>query len=645
MPAPLSRRLAARPLAVMVTAMLWSWLAAAAAAEPLVRLRPFGGEVGGSIESITSSDATGSRTAAPRSQLWLRVPFDGVFLSPRLLNWSGSLRPSLQRGPAGGGGTVKVSETGYEFSARMFTGSPFTLGGVAARTRGQSRRDGASLADFRSDVASGQATLHLRGLAVQAEIGDRRSFQSWVLAPLALPLEQDIRVRTWRLEASNSKLQLWRQRDRRTGPGPGSEYLTWASGASHALRWGHGSELASGFTRDEQARPAVTGQWEWNERARLRHSQQLESSWSREARHSWNTSGESRAVGWSTRVIARPRPGFGWGAAYRERRATAGGEHSVTRSGGPEVSAGARFGGGVRADVSAGYDIERRTLTGERRGPVDVLDEHALFDASGSVLLLRSGVRPASVRVESPDHTVRYLEGADYRVIAGGSTFQMLLLPGGRLRSGDAVLLSYTYDPAAAGAADAQSLRLNAVLGWNSFSARHSRRRRDADGSGIAVTARTSAYQEDESTLDWDRTSRWGRAHLSGALTHRTLDGVRQRVTDMRGELAGMSTRWGQPSVAAGWSRRTGERAPLDLDDVSAGWTAAPMPNLMTVARFELRRSRFDHQPLERTTGVTLDADYRFGAIESQVRYGFAARRDGVDRNGQRVSMRLTRRF
>ena len=70
-----------------------------------------------------------------------------------------------------------------------------------------------------------------------------------------------------------------------------------------------------------------------------------------------------------------------------------------------------------------------------------------------------------------------------------------------------------------------------------------------------------------------------------------------------------------------------------------------PLPNLMTVARVERRRSRFDSQPLERTTGVTLDADYRFGAIESQLRYGFAARRDGVDRDGQRVSLRLTRRF
>ena len=55
-------------------------------------------------------------------------------------------------------------------------------------------------------------------------------------------------------------------------------------------------------------------------------------------------------------------------------------------------------------------------------------------------------------------------------------------------------------------------------------------------------------------------------------------------------------------------------------------------------------RSSF-HQPLERTTGVTLDADYRFGALETQLRYGFAARRDGVDRDAQRVWLRLTRRF
>ncbi|MCE9627370.1 MAG: hypothetical protein K8R56_05590, partial [Candidatus Eisenbacteria bacterium] len=242
-------------------------------------------------------------------------------------------------------------------------------------------------------------------------------------------------------------------------------------------------------------------------------------------------------------------------------------------------------------------------------------------------------------------HTITFLENVDYRVIANASTFQLLVLPGGRLRSGDAVLLSYTYDPPVAGAADADLIRLNAIVGWKSFTARHARRRRDADGSGIAVTARTSAYDEDESALEYDRTARMGRLRLAGALTHRTFDGVRQRVTDLRGEYTTAPTPYGQPSFSAGWSRRTGDSAPLDLDDVSAGWTAMPMAGLTTIARFELRRSRFDSHPLERTTGVTLDADWRFGALESQLRYGFAARRDGVDRDAQRVWLRVTRRF
>ena len=127
------------------------------------------------------------------------------------------------------------------------------------------------------------------------------------------------------------------------------------------------------------------------------------------------------------------------------------------------------------------------------------------------------------------------------------------------------MLLSYTYEPPTSGAADADLVRLNAVLGWRSFTARHARRRRDADGSGIAVTARTSAYDEDESTLEYDRTARLGRLRVAGALTHRTFDGVRQRVTDVRGEYTTAPTRYGQPSFAAGWSRRTGDAAPLDF--------------------------------------------------------------------------------
>ena len=120
-------------------------LAGSATADPLVRLRRDGGELGGSLESLASRDAVSTQAQAPRTQLWLRLPLEGAFVSPRWLAWSGSVRPSLLRGPAGGGGTIKVSDTGYEFSARAFSGSPLSLGAVAARSRGQSRREGVTL--------------------------------------------------------------------------------------------------------------------------------------------------------------------------------------------------------------------------------------------------------------------------------------------------------------------------------------------------------------------------------------------------------------------------------------------------------------------------------------------------------------------
>jgi len=634
------RRTGAAGLAVL--ALL---LAGTADAQTPLRLRRNGGEVGGAIESLGSRDERGHRSEPPRSRLWLRLPLEGTVGAPQWFTWSGSLRPSLLRGPAGEGGSVRVTEMGYEASARLLPGAPFSMTGVVARTRGQSRRDGVTLSELGSDLGSLAASARLPGLALRGEWGDRRSDQSWRVSTFAPPIDQAVRMRTWRLEGSNSKLQFWHQHERRTGPGATDDYLTDATGASHALRWGHGSELASHVTRDAQRRPGDTGQWEWSERVRLRHSPEWESSWSRDERHAWDRGLESHALGWSVRVAHRPGAGFRWGGAYQERRATAAGERSVTRTGGPELAYGTRLPGGVRADASLGFELERRRVDGEPRGAVAVLDERAVFDASGSILLLRAGVRAASLRVESPDHTVLYLEGVDYRTLPGGSTFQVLLLPGGRLRTGDAVLLSYTFDPPTGGAADAHTLRWNLVTGWNGFTGRWSLRRRDAEGSGIAVTARTSAYDEQEAELDWDRTTRMGRAHAAVTHTRRNLDGLHQRVSGVRGEWSAPPTRWGQPSVAGGWSRRTGEGAVIDLDDASAAWTVMPAPSLTTALRVEMRHSRFDHQPLERTTGASLDLDWRFASVESQLRYGFAARRDGVDRDAQRLLLRLTRRF
>ena len=173
MRARLTRACTLGALASVVTLMVF---APVVRAEPLVRLRRYGGELGGSIESITSGDAMGSRTEAPRSQLWLRVPFEGALVSTRLLSWSGSLRPSFQRGPAGGGGTVQVSETGYEMSARMFSASPFNLSGVAARTRG------VMLAPGRQISSRAKPSESLCWRSAGASVGSIQRAMSWAYA-------------------------------------------------------------------------------------------------------------------------------------------------------------------------------------------------------------------------------------------------------------------------------------------------------------------------------------------------------------------------------------------------------------------------------------------------------------------------------
>ena len=628
--------------------ILWLCVAGASAAsaqQAPIQLKRSGGEVGAGIEGGSINDERGYRGEQPRARAWLRLPFEGVVGSPRLFTWSGSVRPSYLRGPSGDGGIVRVSETGYEASGRLFPGGIASLTGVFARTRGLSRRDGFVLSDLGSDIRSLQGHVRLRGITLRGEAGDRRQDQAWSVSSDAPLIEQTVRIRTLRVDAVNSKMQLWRQRDLRNGPATTDEYLTYTTGGTHSLRWGHGSELASQFTQDEQRRPNDTGQWWWTERARLRHTLRLESTWTREERHSWDRGQDAHAVGWGGRVLHSPRAALRWGGHYEERRAASAGEWSVTRNGGPEVAWGTRLAGAVRADIAAGYDIEMRRIDGEDHGPVSVLDERAVVDASGSILLLRSGVDAASLRIESPDHTLLYLDGVDYRTIPGVATFQVLVLPGGRLRAGDAVLLSYTYQPPANGESDARALRWNLVTTWNSFTARWGMRRRTADGSGIAVTARSSAYDENELLLDFDRTTRRGRLHAMGGVTRRVLEGSRQQVADVRGEWSAPPSRWGQPSLMAGWSRRTGEAAEVVIDDASAGWIVVPAPVLTSMARLEYRRSRFDGQAAERSAGATIDLDLRVASLESQFRYGFTAIRDGINRDAHHVMLRVTRRF
>jgi len=128
------------------------------------------------------------------------------------------------------------------------------------------------------------------------------------------------------------------------------------------------------------------------------------------------------------------------------------------------------FGANVYAGLAVSYQETDRNSS---FGLAEVIDEAHVVTLGGMIILNRRFIVSATILVTSADGTLVFTEGADYIVFdVTDDLTQLQVVPGGRISTGDTILVSYKLQvlPSQEFSTTFTRIRLGFNLGWMNFS-------------------------------------------------------------------------------------------------------------------------------------------------------------------------------
>lgn len=247
----------------------------------------------------------------------------------------------------------------------------------------------------------------------------------------------------YRISGRSSKLQLTLDSEQVDDNVFGRDYALNRALLEHNAPWGRGSALHSSFSAFDRTGFAAYRLLSWNERLRIQHTEALESNsiyrfYSQEAdtkqtthegsfelRHDLYTNLESSAQLWGrsdqAEVLDRTEYEIGARSNYQKNF----------------------FFGALSAGVYANYRLTDRV---SKAGQGEAINERYIARFVAPILLREQLIYEATIVVMAEDGFV-YAAGIDYETVTFGGAFtELRIIPNGRIRDGDVLLVSYRYE-------------------------------------------------------------------------------------------------------------------------------------------------------------------------------------------------------
>ena len=419
------------------------------------------------------------RTDSARN--WLTLPFSGELIDQRVLAYNLTLRPVFSRQDIRGlPASINSRELGVSLGARILTALP--LSGTVNWEKSDGLTEGGFGTRGVTHTRGSSGILSFRNgwIPMTASFSDREARGSSRVGLNMVSIEQSYRTKSSRFTARTGKATVSYGEvrfDDRVNP---SDYVTRDLRVDHMLRWGKGSRIQSGYERLDRDDRTGHMRETWRERATIAHTAFTKSTLTFEQTTSTtgpDTFRSSVVTGGMDSRIGR-RVTLGVAGASRSFRHRDG--KQLAWSARPHVGLGTSLPWASRftGSASMGYQTRRNESSG---ADVDVLNESVRFESDGSLRLHEPGVDRATIMLRSPDETILYQEGLDYRIVEIGQITEIRVLAGGRLEPRDNALASYRFRAAPAGREDSVLMRYSAAVTGHGFTVRHSRTRRNVD--------------------------------------------------------------------------------------------------------------------------------------------------------------------
>ena len=577
---------------------------------------------------------------------WIRLRLSGAVLHPGLLGFDVDLRPMLtQMNFSGEPASPNGSGTAFTGGVTVRALQAARLSSTASWWRSEEILRGRFGAQSDLSVSALNVTVRDRNrvLPVQLEYQDESRDITFTNPVATVPLRTDQRTKRLRLSARNSKTGLLFERLSFEDRVANSDFVRSNARFDHLLRWGKGSRLTSLAQRVSRSGSRDFRRVSFSEAAHLQQAENFFSEYSYSyARQETPNDLVSDRLG---KVLANYQitPNLRFSAeGYGESRSARAGTQSYYRVR-PELgfAAGLPLRGLVNATLSAGYEWHDQTSTDE--GLVDVVDEPHPIGDTGRFQLDRAFAEPSTLVVTSRDGAVVFDEGVDYRVIETGPFLEIVVLPGGRIQTGETVRVDYRFRIFPGATANAFIWRYELGLRLGGVRLYHSRlAQEDLDDVVPGVLPVLRNY--DDVTTGATLNLKFGFGSLNGQVEQRKrrTDFFDFRTNLLQGGLGLRPTQRLSVILRGSVTAQRGNTTEVDIVEAESTleWQATRALRLSAgVSRWSWTQDGREDDFIGGGAGLQLD----FRQVRLVARYDRLSYENGFDRVEDRLYVRLTR--
>jgi len=433
------------------------------------------------FEALVDFDGTNRRkSGSSRETEWragVRIEQNGYVLDPGIALFHLDIEPMYTWGDFESSDTSR-DNTGellnYLLQLNLFRETPGPVGFDLSAQRNTNFNTGSLGSRIDNVIDTKRATANWKNLAFPTSLTyEERSLEEEFRSSLNSAVsERDETLKRWIIKGRSSKLDLrleHKSLDDLTNRD--QDYEIDEANFSHHLPWGNNSHLRSRFDYYDRTGFNANKRLTFDEFARIQHTPNLYSRTSYhyhsikqnikniehrgifELNHqlytNLNTKAYTNITSRNSDIIDEDKWLIGLDGKYNKQDL---------------------FGAIVTAGLGGSYQETDRV---SNQGVVEVVDESHVVPLTGSVILNQRFILTSTIIVTDETGTLVYTEGSDYTVFPlAGDLTQLQAIPGGRIDTGDTLLVSYQAQPLPSQMFSTirTNYNLGIDLGWMRFS-------------------------------------------------------------------------------------------------------------------------------------------------------------------------------
>ncbi len=433
------------------------------------------------FEALVDFDGTNRRKSGSSREIeWragVRIEQNGYVLDPGIALFHLDIEPMYTWGDFESSDTSRDSSgelLNYLLQLNLFRETPGPVGFDLSAQRSTNFNTGSLGSRIDNVIDTKRATVNWKNLAFPTNLTyEERSLEEEFRSSLSSAVsERDETLKRWIIKGRSSKLDLrleHKSLDDRTNRD--QDYEIDEGNISHHLPWGNNSHLRSRFDYYDRTGFNANKRLTFDEFARIQHTPNLYSRTSYhyhsikqniknvehrgifELNHqlykNLNTKAHTNITSRNSDNIDEDKWLIGLDGKYNKQDL---------------------FGVSVTAGLGGSYQETDRV---SNQGVVEVIDESHVVPLTGSVILNQRFILTSTIIVTDETGTLVYTEGSDYTVFPlAGDLTQLQAIPGGRIDTGDTILVSYQAQPLPSQMFSTirTNYNLGIDLGWMRFS-------------------------------------------------------------------------------------------------------------------------------------------------------------------------------